>query len=107
MNTLEVLIAARKLIEKPENWTRAFLARDNYGDPVYVHSDKAVCFCAMGALHKAVGETQGEFLDVVDDAAATLASAARIDTVAGFNDTHTHDEVLVLFDKAIEMEKAK
>lgn len=107
MTTLEVLIAARKLIEKPENWTRAFLARDSHGDPVYVHSDKAVCFCAMGALHKAIGETSAEYLDVVDDAAESLASAARIDTVAGFNDTHTHDEVLVLFDKAIEMEKAK
>ena len=103
MNTLEVLIVARKLIEKPENWTRDFLARDSHGDPVYVHSDKAVCFCAMGALHKAIGETSAEYLDVV----ASLASAARIDTVAGFNDTHTHDEVLALFGKAIEMEKAK
>lgn len=107
MNTLEVLIAARKVIEKPENWTQGTMVRDIYGEAIFIHSSRAVCFCAMGALHKVIGDTSDEWLNVVDDAAATLASAARVDTVAGFNDIHTHAEVLALFDKAIETEKAK
>jgi len=36
-----------------------------------------------------------------------LASIVQTDTVARFNDKSTHTEVLALFDKAIEMEKAK
>lgn len=107
MNTLEVLIAARKLIEKPENWTQGVLARDIDGEAVYVYNSRAICFCSMGALYCAVGEDDYLKTDIIDDVAAILSSIAQDDTVAGFNDNHTHAEVLALFDKAIEMEKVK
>lgn len=107
MNTLEVLIAARKVIEKPENWTQGVLAKNRYGNAVYVYSEEAACFCSMGALYRAVDEDDCLKTNIIDDVAAILSSIVQDDTVAGFNDKSTHAEVLALFDKAIEMEKVK
>lgn len=87
-----VLIAARKLIEKPENWRQG-----GYG-----FSMAPMPHCALGAM--IVASRRESIL---------LAGPARVaedimrEVVGGcimrFNDTHTHAEVLRAFDKAIEL----
>jgi len=90
--TKEVLIAARALIEKPENWCSHGWGHDNQrcgvravaiinGRALYPDCDEApeiVGSIAENHLHDSVGEYFGNF-----------------------NDTHTHAEVLAAFDKAI------
>lgn len=80
----EILIAARKLIEKPENWCQG------------EYKSSSGSFCMAGALrhvanihswirlYHLLGEFTGE------------------ESGVGFNDHHTHEEVLSVFDQAIE-----
>lgn len=86
MNTLQILIEARKLIEKPENW-----ASSAYGLG-------ETCNCALTAIDVAGGGYS---------VAAAFCKANNIDAVGvyggviDFNDTHAHPEVLAAFDAAI------
>lgn len=43
-------VEAKKLIARPENWTKDCLALDTQGDSVSCLSDHAVCFCSVGAI---------------------------------------------------------
>lgn len=89
MNTLEVLIDARALIEKPENWCQEVIQRGN-------------AFCSLGAIC---------FLPAPSESlnAALLALELLVPNscVATFNDTHSHAEVLALYDRAIATERTK
>lgn len=89
--SLSRLQQARALITKPEAWTQNMLARDSRGLRVPVDSPEAVCFCARGAI-KRVGGTQVEV--------GWLESRAK-DMLEIFNDRHSHEEVLALFDRGI------
>jgi len=99
MNNAEVkqtLIKARELISKPENWTQRAAARTASGHRTSALSTNAVCYCAMGALLKISPLYQGSrHIDML--------AKAMDDSVAYYNDTHTHAEVLAMFDKAIEL----
>lgn len=96
----EILIAARKKIEKPENWTQGQAARNksqSWCDPTY---DFATCWCALGAIRSIVGkgsEADASFVDAYKE----LVKVSEDRFIGAFNDTHTHAEVLALFDKAI------
>jgi len=92
----QVLIKARELISKPENWTQRATARSADGRRVSALSTEAVCYCAMGAMVKVAPLYLGSRLDF-------LLSAAVQESAAHYNDTHTHAEVLAMFDKAIEL----
>lgn len=87
MTTLEQLIAARKLIEKPENWYQGAFRK---GDAI----------CAFQAL-------RGVCSDPYDVLLGRLCDAAGVRSLALWNDTHTHTEVLDAFTKAIEMERMR
>lgn len=92
----QLLIEGRALISDPAKWTQHFFAKNTYGFCVDENSEDAVCFCSWGAL----SHVQGHFVD--DDASAfSILKQAMGDTVANFNDTHTHEEVLAAWDKAI------
>lgn len=107
MKPSEVLRAARKLIERPENWTRGADARDVDGTPVWAaHGDvEPVCWCSTGALMR-VTETGPEyhsgrgFLEQV-------ISPWRF--IPQWNDAgnRTHPEVLAAFDRAIALAEAE
>jgi hypothetical protein len=99
MNTREVLIAARKKIERPECWTQRAYARDEEYSTVSPSDKLAVCWCSIGALC-AVTDDNGQFAHARDSLAAVLDGMS----VFCFNDTHTHAEVLAAFDRAIELE---
>ncbi len=104
MKTNELLIEARRLIEKPENWLQRTYARDTDGTPVPDTDPSACRFCSKGALYAAA------FRNRVDEDEEDKASKALDAAVGGrpfvkFNDTHTHAEVLAAFDRAIEATK--
>lgn len=95
MNTLETLKAARELISDPKRWTQKTSARDSKGRPTFADEEEAVCWCAIGALSHVNREK-------LITCCGVLESVMPVG-IATFNDSHTHEEVLALFDKAILM----
>lgn len=51
---LDLLKYARTLLAKRGGWTQGVLARDSSGQEVPYESNDAVCFCASGAVHRAM-----------------------------------------------------
>ena len=91
---LTVLIEARKLIEKPENWGQG---RRGLNRPAHT------C-CASEAI-----ESIAEPSAVRNAAYVQLSSAVGGQSIVPWNDApeRTHPEVLAAFDRAIEAERAK
>lgn len=95
----EILKKALSLINTPETWCQGARARNADGWEIPVMSDTAKAFCAKGALMRAVG---AEDEDAIAPAARYLEKIARVNYV-GFNELHTYDEVLEMFENAIEL----
>jgi hypothetical protein len=93
----EVLIAARALIADPKRWTRDVFARNERGTPELAIGPEACCWCSVGALMKC-GYGTGQVLRAE---VALLSEMAGCPSVAAFNDSHEHHEVLAAFDRAI------
>lgn len=91
----ETLIKAKALITDPKNWTQGAYARTGDGVPVPLSHSAAVCFCSMGAIRRISGELGAPYQ-------ALKREIGPSDMVCEYNDSHTHEEVLALFDKAIE-----
>jgi hypothetical protein len=94
VSTLEILKAAREKIAKPENWTKGFAARNIHGHVTAAVARNAVCWCCLGAMWSLNADG---YLNAED----AFRAATGEDSIANFNDTHTHAEVLAAFDKAI------
>lgn len=103
ISTRAALLAARKLIEKPENWARGWYAYDENRNRCGSLSADAVCWCAVGAIHKVTG-TDG-FLREHPANDLFFRTVRKIDPSCDaaheFNDSYTHADVLAAFDKAI------
>lgn len=98
------LIAARERISEPEHWTQGRSARNAAGQAVGHNSPDAVAYCALGALAWAANWTVGRdprSLTLYDQAAKALKGKETNLLIGHFNDSHTHAEVLALFDRAI------
>lgn len=97
---LQTLIDGRALIATPESWTQGVAARDVNGVPIDPLSEGAVCFCTSGALQAVTPYTipAAQFLWKALDAIMGQPWGP-----IGYNDTHTHAEVLAVWDKAIEL----
>lgn len=111
MNASTVLKKAKALISNPESWTQGAFARDKRGRNVECLSYEACCWCAIGSVLRisdSVACDSHEALSFLNIAAAVLVDyAAERRSAAQFNDLHNHQEVLNLFDTAIDMAKAK
>lgn len=95
MNDVQLLLlAAKTLISYEEDWTQGHAARKSNGTQALAESDKAVRWCALGAL-KAVGADYRaqRFLDE----ASTIGNAIRT------NDDLGHAAVMAMYDRAIEL----
>lgn len=113
MTASEVLRKARALIEKPENWTQGAYARgiDDAGQGI----KDACSLCAVGSVYAITDDLKASGEPVFRRVLYWLGSAlARpreppLDSaeVIAFNDTHTHAEVLSLFDRAIAAAEAR
>lgn len=108
MKTSEFLIKAKSLIADPKHWTQEHYARDNEGNICYWDDSGAVCFCSVGALYETSGYThQGSRNGIhpVDPlltrAYTYLDDAIGYTSIPLFNDKHTHEQVMQMWDKAI------
>jgi len=102
VTTLEILEAARALIAEPEHWTKHVRARNRWHEEVSPKSDDARQWCAVGAIERSCDiESRSRLFDLLRDGLPDRA------LVGDFNDSHTHAEVLDLFDRAIAAERAK
>jgi len=103
------LARARDRISTPDRWTKGWFSRDKFGSFVYPFSDDAVRFCAIGAIQNAVGPvgTEGRQQVINTVFGAIYDALEKIDPdcagLAEYNDTHNHEQVLALFDAAIEL----
>lgn len=104
MNTINLLTAARNLLADPEHWTKGSSARTPRGTRVPMFHPQATRFCSLGALERCGGNL--EACGLLTMAAQTLTG--RDVSIVGFNDNrHTkHDDVLQMFDLAIQFAKA-
>lgn len=95
---MSILTDARAVIADEEHWTQGRSARDAHGVLVSPQSDKARRWCMSGAMIKAgtTGDDSSEW-------GALKRQCAGV--VPIFNDTHTHEEVLAAFDRAIAEEQ--
>ena len=107
------LESARQLISDPRRWTVHYLAEDETGYPVDFDSDKATCWCSLGALRKVVNKDHRDWdVAITKEVLAHkyLRDAINLHpkggaSLAHFNDTHTHQEVMELWDSAIKLAK--
>lgn len=96
MKTSEYLKQAKYLIDSPEKFTKGAYARDSKGKDCLIEDGKT--FCSSGALCKA-DKTPGytHMFEVLNSGVFGKDSIAFIK----YSDTHTHAEVMNLWDKAI------
>lgn len=104
MKASKILIKAQKYIKK--GWTTSCSARDKHGNSVRAGSKKAVRWCAVGSVWASTnGLYATQAFKFLKD--AVVVSGSRVATVARWNDAkfRTKKQVLVLFNKAIELAK--
>ena len=111
MKPSEVLRAARAKIKKAENWTKGAYARDAAGKFVYAVETEAHSFCSLGACRTVVFDKHGDGDELVYEGAKRALKRELLrdgeQEIADFNDTHSHAEVLALFDRAIAAAEAR
>jgi len=100
MTALDVLKAARKRIDKPENWLQGEFARTADGYLCESSTDPtAAKWCMLGACN-ASGYDATELGRQVR---RLLVDVTGVLSLTVFNDSHTHAEVLAVLDKAITL----
>ena len=100
---VKLLEDARNLIAKRESWTQDDFGKTADGNGVYSKSDEAVCWCSLGALTRLSPSDEDK---QVRKLAKLFLRKAMDSSIVVFNDSHTHEEVLAAWDKAIELAKA-
>jgi hypothetical protein len=102
MKASQLLIQAKALITDPEHWTQGVYARTHKdGQDTNSYHPEAVCFCSLGALHRVTKDPLT--FEAYYMAKRRLSKAMGHQSIAGFNDTHPHAEVMVAWDEAIAL----
>jgi hypothetical protein len=108
MTPLEILKAGRAVIADPTRWTQGVWVRDAQGVSLDddVMSEAAACFCSDGALYRAVGyaasnAAPAEYGSAYHELNVTVNELEGISDIIGYNDSHTHAEVLAVWDATI------
>ena len=109
----DLLVEARTLIARPEDWTQGAAARDAEGEPVGVEHEDAVSWCATGAINCAMYR-HADSLDVPpplqharNQAGTILTRTVRALTLGHYteattyNDQTNHGCIVHAFDIAI------
>ena len=94
MTTVEVLRAARALIDTPEKW---WGGGENSGMGI----------CAMLAVRRVTDKSWNPASRALIRAIGGDAGHISLEPIFDFNDSHTHAEVMAAFDAAIANELAK
>lgn len=98
MTTLEILIAARALIDEPEKWCQGMNAVDADGNQVWGTDPRAKARCGSGALYnvyRADVEDGQKAWDILADVVGGLFSNWQDEP------SRTHAEVLAAWNAAI------
>jgi hypothetical protein len=103
MTPAEILKEARKIIARPEAWTKGATARDVNGMGCYTDTAEAVCFCSMGAILRVRNSMAKGYCPAKEDRAFRILSQTVRRPTAAWNDdpATTHADVLNAFDHAI------
>lgn len=102
MNTVQILKDARALIADEKSWTRGAYAFDERGKKQVCPNQHSVCFCSVGALARAARVSPGDIeRSEVVGAILSVGNFEEVGHLVEFNDSHSHAEVLALFDRAI------
>lgn len=96
--TKQTLEAARALIADKAHWTQGSVSMDMLDRVRHPRHPAACRWCATGAVVKAAAGSNYVFERCLG---ALHMSLVGFQSIESFNDTHTHDEVLQLFDAAI------
>lgn len=108
MKISQHLREAKARIDNPEKWTVLALARtkDNIiTDTIGVSACK---FCSLGACNRQLYEAGNDepiyhhLVQYLREAAVLISEDPDM-TISRFNDTHTHDQVMAMWDKAIQL----
>jgi hypothetical protein len=92
--TKELLVAAKALISNEENWCQGGYSKKK--------EDGTISYCAVGAIMMAITSDTEERMEERVGAQEELRRHTNDSrSIAMFNDSHTHAEVMELFDKAI------
>ena len=98
-----LLRRAKERIGTPEKWTKGFLARNGRRYSESPYSERATCWCAVGAIAAELRMIPPDlYLDAVNYLSAPLRGTA-FPLIADFNDagsTH-HADIMRLYDEAI------
>lgn len=108
---LKTLESARKIIEE-NNHVKNSYAKDSEGNPVPYCSESASCFCVSGAIQRALYNAEGNHNWSGQDFVQAMSALREhlpddLSGVVDYNDlsTTTKEDILTLFDKAIESEQ--
>lgn len=99
MSTLQALRAARARLNSPENWCQ--------GRGTLELKDGGHAFCMIGACSWHTGDTYGAARDALARVLGITPGPGCGAFIGDWNDSHTHEEVLEVFDWAIENELAR
>ena len=98
LSVKETLVQGRALLARSEDCKR-YYAKDREGHAIDCDSPHAVGFCILGACAAVNGEENGFYID--HKLGDVLFNAIEGDSITEFNDTHTKEECLQVFDRAI------
>lgn len=101
MTPSEILRKAKALIDTPEKWIQEAYAVNDKGWEVELSNPSACKFCSLGAIHRINDDN-----DDAHDATFDYLKNAMGTYVDGYNDTHTHAEVMAKWDEAISLAEA-
>lgn len=101
MNELQKLKGMRRLLSKPERWTKEKLARDKNGRACRPNAKEAVCFCLYGAGDK-VAPLTGTDRFIIRAIQSEFPRSGGM--IATFNDAphREHEHILRVLDRAIK-----
>jgi hypothetical protein len=105
MSVYANLTAAQELIRDPQNWTKNAYARFANGRETS-NLDDACKWCSIGAVLKVMGQTVAAEELVEFDYLGRAINDTKFGGVPDFNDSHSHSEVMWMFDKARELARA-
>jgi hypothetical protein len=111
LSVIKALQGAKKLIKSPANWCQGHMVRDDKGQRVgSIWAQEATKYCGYAALARVcVKPSDDEAHDLHHKCLLIMHKALReIEgkeecSIVVYNDRHTHDDMLSLFDKAIEL----
>lgn len=103
MTTIEILRAAKALIDEPGKWTKNTEARDRGGEPTYPDGVDACSFCMVGAINRAARRPDERVL------AMNAIRPVGWPSLDRWNDhrERTHHEVMTRFDETIALLEGK